>query len=160
MSNIAAIPITPNVQITNPDGTLTITGFRYFLAMWSRTGSGQGTDTNVVRTTALAAQATATTAQATAVAASAAAGTAQTTANSATSAVALETTNRIAAVSGEATTRAAADALLAPQANPTFSGVITFPLLTNAINDAAAATAGVAVLALYRNGSIVMQRVV
>jgi hypothetical protein len=38
-------------------------------------------------------------------------------------------------------------------------GAITSPLLTNATNDAAAASAGVAVGQWYRNGSIMMQRV-
>jgi hypothetical protein len=41
----------------------------------------------------------------------------------------------------------------------TFSGALSATLLVNATNDAAAATAGVAVGQLYRNGSQVMQRV-
>jgi hypothetical protein len=41
--------------------------------------------------------------------------------------------------------------------NPS-GGPILMPLLTNAANDAAAATAGIAVGRLYRNGSILMQR--
>ncbi len=36
----------------------------------------------------------------------------------------------------------------------------TIPILTNAVNDAAAAAAGVPVGGLYRNGSVVMQRIV
>jgi hypothetical protein len=44
--------------------------------------------------------------------------------------------------------------------NPTFSGSIQTTLLINAASDAAAATAGVVVGQLYRNGSFVMQRVV
>jgi hypothetical protein len=52
----------------------------------------------------------------------------------------------------------------AAPASPTLSlmpsgGAITSPLLTNATNDAAAASAGVAVGQWYRNGSIMMQRV-
>jgi hypothetical protein len=39
-------------------------------------------------------------------------------------------------------------------------GALTLPALTNAANDAAAATAGVAVNQFYRNGSVVMQRIV
>jgi hypothetical protein len=77
-----------------------------------------------------------------------------------TLAVGVETTARVGAVSAEAATRAAADLLLAPQANPIFTGTIFLPILTNAANDAAAATAGLAIGQLYRNGSIVMQRIV
>ena len=52
---------------------------------------------------------------------------------------------------------------LAWTANSTLSlnpsgGALKMPLLTNAANDAAAATAGVAVGQLYRNGSVLMQR--
>lgn len=51
------------------------------------------------------------------------------------------------------------------RAAPTFTGVVTLPAtvaigtLSDAANDAAAATAGVAVGRLYRNGSILMVRV-
>jgi len=51
------------------------------------------------------------------------------------------------------------------RAAPTFTGVVTLPAtvaiatLTNAVDDAAAATAGVAVGRLYRNGSVVMVRI-
>jgi hypothetical protein len=53
---------------------------------------------------------------------------------------------------------------LTTAANKTLSlnpsgGALVLPLLTNAANDAAAASAGVAVNQLYRNGSVVMQRV-
>lgn len=45
--------------------------------------------------------------------------------------------------------------------NLTVTGSTTMPNgLTNAINDAAAATAGVLINQLYRNGSVVMIRVV
>lgn len=64
------------------------------------------------------------------------------------------------AVGVETSARTAADALLAPQANPVFTGTVFMPIFTNAVNDAAAAAAGVAVGQLYRNGSIVMQRIV
>lgn len=37
--------------------------------------------------------------------------------------------------------------------------LVDFSILTNAVNDAAAATAGVEIGKLYRNGSIVMVRV-
>lgn len=51
------------------------------------------------------------------------------------------------------------------RASPTFTGTVTLPAtvaiatLTDAANDAAAATAGVAVGRLYRNGSILMVRI-
>lgn len=82
-----------------------------------------------------------------------------------------EATARAAADTAEATARAAADALLLPKTGGTLSGAVTAPAATlgslrfstvpvNAANDAAAATAGVAVGGVYRNGSVLMVRVV
>jgi len=45
------------------------------------------------------------------------------------------------------------------QGNTTVGGRLTLPVLTNAANDAAAASAGVPVGGVYRNGSVMMQRV-
>lgn len=51
------------------------------------------------------------------------------------------------------------------RASPTFTGTVTLPSavalgsLTDAANDAAAASAGVAVGRLYRNGSVLMVRI-
>lgn len=46
-----------------------------------------------------------------------------------------------------------------PTAAPTLNGVSFFPGLINAANDAAAASAGIGVGGLYRNGSVTMVRV-
>lgn len=136
----------------------------FLLVLFRRTGQSVGDST-------AAAQAAAITAQT-------AAGVAQTSANGASAAVlieagarvngdsinataiAAEATTRGAAITAEAASRTTADNLRAPKLNAVHTGTFSTALLTNAANDAAAAGAGVAVNQFYRNGSIVMQRVV
>lgn len=171
-------------------GIISNAWWHWALALFKRTGDGVGIAAVDVQTAADAAQATATAAglataaetvraqdaEATEAAIRAAADAAEASARMAADAA--ETAARIAAVSAEATTRAsadttlttaiateattraAADALLAPKANPAFTGAVFMPIFTNAVNDAAAAAAGVAIGQLYRNGSIVMLRIV
>lgn len=171
-------------------GAASVAFWHWMLAIFKRTGDGVGIAAVDVQTAADAAQATATAAAAAVVteqgvraaadtaeantraAADAAEATARMAADAAETAarivaVAAEATTRAAAdttlttaIATEATTRATADALLAPKANPAFTGTVDMPIFTNAVNDAAAAAAGVAVGQLYRNGSIVMLRIV
>ncbi len=82
-----------------------------------------------------------------------------------------EASARAAADTAEQTARTTADALLLPKTGGTMTGPLTAPAATlgslrfstvpvNAANDAAAATAGVAVGGVYRTGSALMVRVV
>jgi hypothetical protein len=170
----------PAGPVVDPStGAPTVALWHWMLAMFVRTGDAPGIGS--VDSAALAAAATAAaTAASGAVITEAGVRLAADTAEAATraAAVSAEATARATAVTSESTTRAgadttlttnlaaetsariAADLLLAPKANPAFTSTVTMPIFTNALTDAAAAIAGVAVGQLYRNGSIVMQRII
>lgn len=174
----------PAVPMVDPaTGLATVAWWSWARSMFARVGGdGSGIPVADVQAAATAAANAAATAHAAAVTAQSAATTAQTAATAASAAVTAEVAARISAVTTEGAARLAADIteatvrladdgtetaariaadlLLAPQANPTFTGAIQLPILFNALNDAAAAAGGVAVGQLYRSGSAVMQRIV
>lgn len=138
------LPAAASSAFVDRNGILTVWALRFLTPFIQQVGL-QIPETQA---TAAAAQTTANTAQTTATAAQTTANTAEATAVAAAAAVVTERTRALAA-----------EALLAPKASPVFSGAApVFALFTQAVNDAAAATAGVAIGQLYANGSVVMQR--
>lgn len=184
MPNVGGTPPAPQSPIADPaTGIVTIPWWYWFQTLLTRTGGLPGVDVTTVQTLAQTAETQAEAAQTAAAAALTAANTAQTTANAAetaalaatatadgasttataaaATATAAQTTAATAqtAVAAETTRALAAEALLAPKASPTFTGLAPkFALFIQAVNDAAAAAAGVVVGQFYVNGSVLMQR--
>jgi hypothetical protein len=169
----------PALPMVDPKtGAPSVAMWHWMLAMFVRTGDAPGIGSVDSATLAAAATAAATAASGAVITEAGvrlAADTAEIAARA--GAITTEAGARAAAVTTEAGTRAgadtlltnnltaeinarlAADLLLAPRANPAFTGTVAMPIFTNALTDAAAAIAGVAIGQLYRNGSIVMQRI-
>ncbi len=155
-----------NIPFIDESGRLNIIWYRLLLSLYNRTGAAVGVNSTETSISSTAAQNAAEAAQSAANTANNAATAAHTIANTGvTNALSAQTTaNSALALAATLNTTAVLKTNfqydgVAPLASPSFSGVISLPSLVNAANDAAAASAGVQIDELYRNGSAVMQRI-